>query len=47
MSIFWFAVSAIVWLNIFAVIVGVLIVRRERRFDRFANQAIELTGGQR
>lgn len=47
MTAFWFAVLTIVWLNIFAVILGFLVVRRERRFDRFANQAIDLTGGQR
>ena len=45
MSTFWFAVLAILWLNIFALVAMVLIVRRERRFDRFVNQAMNVANG--
>ena len=37
----------IIFVNVFAITVCILATRRDNRFTRFANKAIDLTGGQR
>lgn len=47
MSAAMFIALAIVWLNAFAALVLVVRFLREQRFRRYANKAIDLTGGTR